>query len=190
MSGKTQPQIHRTLVIIKPDGLKKSLTGNILTRLAEAKLRIIGAKVVCVSRELAVGHYAHLQDKPFFEEVLKYICGELHGEQYREAPRWAERALEADESAQNCNNYGIALLQEGRPKEARDVLLRALELEPDLPGALYNLAIVERFYFFDDEAALGWYRRYATHSSHDPDKLAEIFGQSPSAPLSVTGGSQ
>lgn len=38
--------IQKTLVIIKPDGLKKSLTGNVLTRLSETKLRIVGAKVV------------------------------------------------------------------------------------------------------------------------------------------------
>jgi nucleoside-diphosphate kinase len=71
------------LVIIKPDGLKKSLTGNILTRLSETKLRIIAAKVVHVSKELAQQHYAHLKDKPFFDEVVKYICGDLHGEAYR-----------------------------------------------------------------------------------------------------------
>jgi len=74
---------QQTLVVIKPDGLKKSLTGNILTRLSETKLRIVGAKVVQVSRELAEKHYAHLKDKPFFEEVICYIRGELHGEPYR-----------------------------------------------------------------------------------------------------------
>jgi len=74
--------MEQTLVIIKPDGLKKSLTGNILTRLSETKLRIIGAKVVEVSKELAETHYAHLKDKPFFEEVIKYMRGELHGKQY------------------------------------------------------------------------------------------------------------
>jgi nucleoside-diphosphate kinase len=67
-----------TLVIIKPDGLRKSLTGNILTRLSEMKLEIAAAKVVRVSRELAIEHYRHMQDKPFFEELLKYIMGELH----------------------------------------------------------------------------------------------------------------
>ena len=71
--------IEQTLVIIKPDGLKKSLTGNILTRLSETKLEIIGAKVVRVSRELAEKHYAHLRDKPFFEDLIKYIQGEFHG---------------------------------------------------------------------------------------------------------------
>ena len=69
-----------TLVIIKPDGLKKSLTGNILSRLSETKLKIIGAKIVKVSRELAIKHYAHLKDKPFFEELIKYITGEFYGE--------------------------------------------------------------------------------------------------------------
>ena len=67
-----------TLVLIKPDGLKKSLTGNILTRLSETKLEIVAAKIVRVSRALAEEHYRHLQDKPFFEELVKYIQGELH----------------------------------------------------------------------------------------------------------------
>ncbi len=67
-----------TLVLIKPDGLKKSLTGNILTRLSETKLDIVGARIVKVSRELAQEHYAMLKDKPFFEDLLKYIMGEYH----------------------------------------------------------------------------------------------------------------
>jgi nucleoside-diphosphate kinase len=73
--------IEQTLILIKPDGLVKSLTGNILSRLSEAKLIIIGAKVVRVSRELAEKHYAHLHDKPFYEELIQYIMGNLHGSQ-------------------------------------------------------------------------------------------------------------
>jgi nucleoside-diphosphate kinase len=72
----------KTLVLIKPDGLKKSLTGNILTRLSETKLRIVAAKVVHVSKELAEEHYTHLRSKPFFNDVIKYLLGELHGEEY------------------------------------------------------------------------------------------------------------
>lgn len=67
-----------TLVLIKPDGLKKSLTGNILTRLSETKLEIAAAKIVRVSRELAEKHYCHLKDKPFFEELVQYITGKIH----------------------------------------------------------------------------------------------------------------
>jgi nucleoside-diphosphate kinase len=66
------------LILVKPDGLKKSLTGNILTRLSETKLEIVAAKMVRVSKGLAEEHYKHLKDKPFFGEIVKYLQGELH----------------------------------------------------------------------------------------------------------------
>lgn len=66
------------LILIKPDGLKKSLTGNILTRLSETKLEIVAAKMVRVSKHLAEEHYSHLKDKAFFNELIKYLRGELH----------------------------------------------------------------------------------------------------------------
>ena len=69
---------EQTLVIIKPDGISKSLTGNILTRLSETKLEIAAAKCLRVPRELAVEHYKVLGDKPFFEELIGYIMGEYH----------------------------------------------------------------------------------------------------------------
>ena len=59
------------LILIKPDGLKKSLTGNILTRLSETKLEIVAAKMVRVSKQLAEEHYKQLKDKPFFEEIIR-----------------------------------------------------------------------------------------------------------------------
>jgi len=67
-----------TLVLIKPDGLSKSLTGNVLSRLSETKLDIVAAKIVKVSRKLAEQHYIMLKDKPFFPELLKYLMGEYH----------------------------------------------------------------------------------------------------------------
>ncbi len=70
--------IEQTLVLIKPDGLKKSLTGNILTRLSETKLEIAAAKIIRVSRQLAEEHYKHMKKKPFFGALIKYIRGELH----------------------------------------------------------------------------------------------------------------
>ena len=69
---------QQTLILIKPDGLKKSLTGNILARLSETKLEIVAAKMVRVPRELAIEHYKHMKDKPFFEELVQYIQGTLH----------------------------------------------------------------------------------------------------------------
>jgi nucleoside-diphosphate kinase len=70
--------IEQTLVLIKPDGLKKSLTGNILTRLSETKLEIVAAKIIRVSRKLAEEHYKQMRNRPFFEALIKYIRGELH----------------------------------------------------------------------------------------------------------------
>jgi nucleoside-diphosphate kinase len=78
-----KPDWQNTLVLIKPDGLKKSLTGNILTKLAETRLIIVGAKVVSVSKELAEQHYIHLKDKPFFPELLNYLQGKPYGEEYQ-----------------------------------------------------------------------------------------------------------
>jgi nucleoside-diphosphate kinase len=71
---------QQTLVIIKPDGLAKSLTGNILTALSETKLKIVGAKIVRVTRDLAEYHYRDLKNrKPqIFESAVKYLMGEFH----------------------------------------------------------------------------------------------------------------
>ncbi|MCB4791122.1 MAG: nucleoside-diphosphate kinase [Elusimicrobia bacterium] len=79
---ETVKNIQQALVLIKPDGLKKSLTGNILTKLSEAKMVIIGAKMVVVSKELAEEHYRQLSDQPFFNELVRYLRGELHGKPY------------------------------------------------------------------------------------------------------------
>ena len=68
----------KTLILIKPDGLSKSLTGNILTRFSETRLQIIGAKMVKVSQELAEKHYEVHRDKPYFGDLLDYIMGKRH----------------------------------------------------------------------------------------------------------------
>src|SRR3989338_3066603 len=85
--------IQQTLVLIKPDGLKKSLTGNVLTRLSETKLDIVAAKIVKVSRELAANHYVYMKDKPFYEELLKYIMGEYHKRKVMALVYWGEDAI-------------------------------------------------------------------------------------------------
>jgi nucleoside-diphosphate kinase len=69
---------EQSLVLIKPDGLVKSLTGNIISKLSETELQIIGAKIVVVTKELAEEHYQHLREEKFFDELIKYIMGEFH----------------------------------------------------------------------------------------------------------------
>lgn len=84
---------EQTLVLIKPDGLKKSLTGNVLTRLSETKLDIVAAKIVKVSKELAEEHYAMLKDKPFFAELLRYLMGDFHKRKVMALVYWGEGAI-------------------------------------------------------------------------------------------------
>jgi len=69
---------QQTLVLIKPDGLVKSLTGNIITELSDTGLIIVGAKIVQVTKDLAEEHYQHLREEKFFDELIKYIMGEYH----------------------------------------------------------------------------------------------------------------
>ena len=83
----------QTLVLIKPDGLKKSLTGNVLTRLSETKLDIIATKIAKVSRELAEEHYKYMKDKPFFEDLIKYIMGDYHKKKVMALVYWGEDAI-------------------------------------------------------------------------------------------------
>lgn len=73
-------EFDQTLVLIKPDALRNSLTGYVLSQLSEfhTSLRFAGLKVVHVSRMLAEEHYAEHRGKAFYPALLDYIMGLLH----------------------------------------------------------------------------------------------------------------
>jgi len=106
--------IQQTLVLIKPDGLKKSLTGNILTRLSETKLDIVAAKILRVGRELAERHYAHLKDKPFYKDLIKYIRGEYHKRKVMALVYYGEGAIAKVKELAGATN----------PEEAEPISIR------------------------------------------------------------------
>jgi nucleoside-diphosphate kinase len=72
--------LEQTLVLIKPDALKNSLTGYVLSLLSEfhTGLRFAGVKVVNVNRMLAEEHYAEHRGKIFYPSLIEYISGRLH----------------------------------------------------------------------------------------------------------------
>lgn len=65
--------IERTLIIVKPDGVQRGLTGEIIKRFEQRGLRLIGMKLIHMSRELAEKHYAVHRERPFFKDLVNYI---------------------------------------------------------------------------------------------------------------------
>jgi nucleoside-diphosphate kinase len=64
---------ERTLVLIKPDAMRRSLAGEILTRLERRGLVLRAARLLTVDRPLAQEHYAEHTEKPFFGELVDFI---------------------------------------------------------------------------------------------------------------------
>lgn len=65
--------MEETLVLIKPDGVKRQICGEILTRYERKGLIIKAMKLLQTSKELAEEHYAEHKDKPFFGELVDFI---------------------------------------------------------------------------------------------------------------------
>jgi nucleoside-diphosphate kinase len=64
---------QRTLVLVKPDGVQRGLVGEILRRLEARGLKLIGLKMMRISRDVAGQHYVEHQGKPFYDGLLAFI---------------------------------------------------------------------------------------------------------------------
>ena len=67
------PTLEHTLIVVKPDGYARGLTGEILRRIEAKGYTIKGLKLMIASRELLAEHYADHKDKPFFEGLLEFM---------------------------------------------------------------------------------------------------------------------
>ena len=65
--------MERSLVLVKPDGVQRGLVGEVIARLERRGLRMVAAKFMQVSRELAEEHYAIHKGKPFYDGLIAYI---------------------------------------------------------------------------------------------------------------------
>ncbi|WP_373229850.1 nucleoside-diphosphate kinase [Cohnella sp.] len=63
----------RTYIMVKPDGVERGLIGDIISRFEKRGMRLVDAKLLNVSLELAKQHYIEHQAKPFFGELIDYI---------------------------------------------------------------------------------------------------------------------
>ncbi len=65
--------MERTLIIVKPDGVQRGLIGEVLGRFERRGLKLVGLKLMQISRELAERHYAVHKGKPFYEPLLDFL---------------------------------------------------------------------------------------------------------------------
>jgi nucleoside-diphosphate kinase len=65
--------VERTFSIVKPDGVAKNLIGEVYRRFEKAGLKIIGSKMLQLRKEQAEGFYAVHKQRPFFNDLVKYM---------------------------------------------------------------------------------------------------------------------
>ena len=66
--------LERTLSIVKPDGVEKNLIGEVYRRFEQAGLRIIAARMLHLTQRQAEGFYAVHRERPFFRDLVTYMC--------------------------------------------------------------------------------------------------------------------
>ncbi|GGL77110.1 nucleoside-diphosphate kinase [Glutamicibacter protophormiae] len=64
---------ERTLILVKPDGVKRGLTGQIIARIEAKGYTIAELKQVSATRELLAQHYAEHEGKPFYEPLVEFM---------------------------------------------------------------------------------------------------------------------
>ena len=65
--------MERTLIIVKPDGVQRGLTGEIISRFERRGLKVVALKMLQVDRALAEEHYAVHKGRPFYDGLIEYI---------------------------------------------------------------------------------------------------------------------
>ena len=66
--------VEKTLSIIKPDGVEKNLIGEIYRRFEKAGLKIVAARMMHLTKEQAQGFYAVHKERPFYNDLVSYMC--------------------------------------------------------------------------------------------------------------------
>jgi nucleoside-diphosphate kinase len=67
-------KIEETLVLVKPDGVERGLTGEILRRIEAKGYEIADLRMITPSRDLLIAHYAEHEGKPFFEPLVEFMA--------------------------------------------------------------------------------------------------------------------
>ena len=66
---------ERTLVLVKPDGVRRGLAGEVISRLERKGLTLVAMELRNLDKEVAEEHYAEHAERPFFGELVEFITG-------------------------------------------------------------------------------------------------------------------
>ena len=67
--------VQRTLVLVKPDGVRRGLAGEVIRRLEQKGLALVAMELRTLERATAEEHYAEHKERPFFGELVEFITG-------------------------------------------------------------------------------------------------------------------
>lgn len=65
--------IERTLILVKPDGVARSLVGEVVSRVESKGYQVVGLKMMTPTREILAKHYAEHEGKPFYEPLIEFM---------------------------------------------------------------------------------------------------------------------
>jgi len=65
--------LERTLILVKPDGVARSLVGEVVSRVENKGYQIVGLKMLTPNREILAKHYAEHEGKPFYEPLIEFM---------------------------------------------------------------------------------------------------------------------
>ena len=66
---------QRTLILVKPDGVQRSIIGDVISRIERKGLKVIAMEMRTIETETAHAHYAEHAERPFFGELVSFITG-------------------------------------------------------------------------------------------------------------------
>ncbi|MBC7334894.1 MAG: nucleoside-diphosphate kinase, partial [Clostridia bacterium] len=66
--------MEQTFVMVKPDGVQRGLVGEVVSRLEKRGYRLVGIKMLQLTREMAEAHYAEHRGKSFYNGLVDFIC--------------------------------------------------------------------------------------------------------------------
>lgn len=151
---------ERTLVFLKPEAVQRSVCGEILSRFEKKCLRIVGMKMMLITKELARAHYAHIVSKPFYPDLESFITScpvlvmVLEGKDAVEVvltmcgPTNASKALPGTIRGDLSNSISKNIIHRSDSKEAAETEIKRFFKKEELFDYKMN---IEKYMYADDE---------------------------------------